>query len=95
MKLKSMVFGLMLALGALAPAHAQRGGGDAWELLGEEQVGFGNERDVINIGRSEEYFRNRSYRRLRFVVDHELCDSGKWSVGDCNQRKLHGERLHC
>lgn len=69
MKLKSMVFGLMLALGALAPAHAQRGGGDAWELLGEEQVGFGNERDVINIGRSEEYFRNRSYRRLRFVAE--------------------------
>jgi hypothetical protein len=68
MKLKSIAVAFALLIGALAPAQAQRGS-DPWELLGEEKVGFGNERDVINIGRSEDYFRNRSYRRLRFLAE--------------------------
>ena len=49
-----------------SPALAQR---DAWELLGEERVGFGDDRDVINLGHSEEFYRNKAYLRLRFVVE--------------------------
>ena len=40
-----------------------------WELLGEKAVGFEVDRDVINIGQSEEWFRNRSYRALRFQAE--------------------------
>lgn len=49
-----------------SPALAQR---DAWELLGEERVGFGDDRDVINLGHSEDFYRNKAYLRLRFVVE--------------------------
>lgn len=69
MKLKTLALGLALALAAVVPAQAQRGGGGNWELLGEERVGFGADRDVIDIGQNEDYFRGRSYRRLRFVAE--------------------------
>ena len=69
MKLKSLALGFALALAAIMPAAAQRGGGGNWELLGEERVGFGADRDVINLGHDENYFRGRSYRRLRFVAE--------------------------
>lgn len=69
MKLKTLALGLALALAAAVPAQAQRGGGNNWELLGEERVGFGADRDVINLGHNEDYFRGRSYRRLRFVAE--------------------------
>jgi Protein of unknown function (DUF2541) len=70
MKFKILAVGLAFALAAFTPAHAQRGGGGGtWELLGEERVGLGNDRDVINLGKSEDYYKNRSYRRLRFVVE--------------------------
>lgn len=54
----------------LQPAQAQRDRdrGD-WELLGEKTVGFDVDRDVIHIGQSEEWFRNRSYRALRFQAE--------------------------
>src|SRR5260221_454105 len=38
-------------------------------LLGQQTVGFGVDRDVINIGQSEEWFRDRSFRSLRFVAE--------------------------
>lgn len=41
----------------------------AWELLGETNVGFGVDRDVISLGRAEDHFRNRSYGRLRIVAE--------------------------
>ena len=57
---------LVLAL----PAHAQRDRSDRdWDLLGEKTVGFRVDRDTINIGQSEEWFRNRSYRALHFQAD--------------------------
>ncbi len=34
----------------------RRGGRDAWELLGEQSVGFGVDRDVIRVGRREGFF---------------------------------------
>ena len=38
-------------------------------LLGEKSVGFRVDRDTINIGQSEDWFRNRSFRSLRFHAD--------------------------
>lgn len=71
MKFKSLALGLALALALVAPAEAQRGGGGRgdWELLGETRVGFGADRDIIDVGRDEGYFRGRGYRRLRFVAE--------------------------
>lgn len=45
--------------------YADRG----WQLLGEQTVGPMVDRDVINIGQSEEWFRNRAYRALHFVSE--------------------------
>lgn len=63
MKLKTLALGAVLALAAVAPAAAQRGGN--WEQLGEERVGIGAESTVISINRGEDYYRDRAYRRLR------------------------------
>lgn len=72
--LRSATVGLALALGAglLAPtAHAQRGGGGGggnWEVLGEQQVGAGTDRDVIELGHNADHYRDRAYRQLRFIA---------------------------
>lgn len=72
MHIKTLIVGLGLALAMPLPALAQRGGGPGiavnWELLGEERVGIGKDRDVINLRHDEGYYRDRAYRRLRFVV---------------------------
>jgi hypothetical protein len=50
--------------------RSERGrGGDDWVLLGEKSVGFRVDRDVINIGQGEEWFRTRSFKALRFVAE--------------------------
>ena len=33
-----------------------------WELFGEKTVGFQVDRDVINVGQSEDWFRDRRYQ---------------------------------
>ena len=38
-------------------------------MLGEERVGFRADRDTINIGQSEDWFRNRAFGALRFHAD--------------------------
>jgi hypothetical protein len=61
----------------LQPASAQRdrdrrpdvGEFDREVLLGEKSVGFRVDRDTINIGQSEDWYRNRSFRSLRFHAD--------------------------
>jgi hypothetical protein len=68
MRWKGVIAALLLAVAAVSPAAAQRGGGSEWELLGEQTVSFGRDRDVVEINRSEDYFRDRRYRQLRFVV---------------------------
>ena len=40
-----------------------------WELLGEQTVGFRVDRDVINVGQDENWFRDRRYRALHFFAE--------------------------
>jgi len=47
---------------------AQRGEPGRWELLGEEKVGFGADHDIIRLKNDENFYRNKAYRRLRFVA---------------------------
>lgn len=68
MKLKTVALGCALALATFAPAHAQRGGPGNWELLAEERVNLGNDRDVIRLNHDESFYRARAFRKLRFVA---------------------------
>ena len=52
-----------------ADANAQRRFDPDWVLLGEKSVGFRVDRDVINIGQGEDWYRDRRFRQLRFVAD--------------------------
>jgi len=53
-----------------SPAAAQRAPVQAqWELLGEARVALRGDSDVIEVARDEDYYRNKSYRRLRLVID--------------------------
>lgn len=51
-------------------ASAQRRGGfdRDWVLLGEKDVGFMVDRDVIRIGQSEDWYRARAFRALHFTA---------------------------
>lgn len=57
-----------LLTGTVSPVMAQRGGASNWELLGEEKVGLGADHDVIRLNNDENFYRNKAYRRLRFVA---------------------------
>ncbi len=71
MRIATLVLGLLMALLVpLSAANAQRGANpDSWELLGEQTVGFRDDRDVLTINQDEAWFRNRAYRTLHFVID--------------------------
>jgi hypothetical protein len=60
-----------LVLTALATdAMAQRRDRDReWILLGEQTVGFKVDRDVVRIGQSEDWYRDRAFRRLHLVPE--------------------------
>ena len=61
---------LVLCLMVLAlPAQAQRGKHNDLVLLGEKSVGFLVDRDVIEVGKSEEWFRDRAFRSLHFKAE--------------------------
>jgi hypothetical protein len=55
-----------------APSAAQRGqGGQNWELLGRQSVGFslgGSDTDSIRIGDNEDMYRGRAFAALRFAA---------------------------
>lgn len=40
-----------------------------WLLLGEQTVGFRVDRDVVRIGQSEDWYRDRAFRRLHLVAE--------------------------
>ncbi len=40
-----------------------------WLLLGEKSVGFAVDRDVVAIGHSEEWFKDRSFSKLHIVAE--------------------------
>ena len=73
MTLRKLLLSFSLVIALLAPlnaALAQRGpAADAWEFLGERTVGFGVDNDTILINQSEDWFRNKAYRSLRFAVE--------------------------
>ena len=71
MRLKTVIMAFAMMMLGLMPGYAQRGGGAGpnWELLGETNVGYGADRDVISVGRPDDHFRNRSYTRLRLLID--------------------------
>jgi Protein of unknown function (DUF2541) len=48
---------------------ANRGGRPELVLLGEQQVGFRVDRDVINIGQNEDWYRSRAFRNLHFRAE--------------------------
>jgi len=39
-----------------------------WQLLGQKEVGFRVDRDIIRLGHREDWYRNRSFRALHFVA---------------------------
>jgi hypothetical protein len=71
MRLQTLLACVMTsALAALTPAGAQRPPAPGpWELLGQQTVGFGVDSDRILVNQSEEWFRERAYRTLRFVAE--------------------------
>jgi hypothetical protein len=54
--------------GPEAPGGGDIYGGRGWVLLGEQTVGFNVDRDVINVGQPEEWFRERRFRRLHLIA---------------------------
>lgn len=65
--LAAAAFGL---IAAIAPVQAQRGpGGDNWEMLGRQTVGFGTDRDSIRISENESFFRDKAFKTLRFAAE--------------------------
>lgn len=61
---------LLMAASTPTMVHAQRGGPSGeWELLGEGSVGFRTDNDAIQIRQSEQWFRDRSFRALRFAAE--------------------------
>lgn len=57
---------LMAVAVAAAPTQARE---PDWVLLGEQTVGFVTDRDVINIGQSEDWYRDRRFRALHFRAE--------------------------
>src|SRR5262245_58993662 len=71
-RLSVLAAALVLAGTFAAPALAQRDGdGDRsrWVLLGERKVDMAAERDVIKIGRGEDWWKERGFRRLHLVAE--------------------------
>lgn len=78
MRLRQMataLAGVLVLVGAMAadavaqPRDDFRRGRGEWVLLGEQAVGFRVDRDVINIGQSEDWYRTRSFRALHFKAE--------------------------
>jgi hypothetical protein len=65
-----VLVGALLVTALATDAIAQRRDRDReWILLGEQAVGFRVDRDVIRIGQTEDWYRDRSFRRLHLVAE--------------------------
>ncbi len=64
-----LVCATTLTSGTIALAQGRSDPKPLWELLGETRVGFAVARDVVTVGQSYSFFRNRSYDRLRLTAD--------------------------
>lgn len=60
--LEGVPFGVTSATAQRAPVEGQ------WELLGEAEVAFRGDSDLIEVARDEGFYRTKSYRRLRLVI---------------------------
>ena len=58
-----------LATDAMAQRRDRGDRDREWVLLGEQSVGFRVDRDVIRIGQSEDWYRDRAFRRLHLVAE--------------------------
>ena len=58
-----------LATDAMAQRRDRGDRDREWVLLGEQSVGFRVDRDIIRIGQSEDWYRDRSFRRLHLVAE--------------------------
>jgi hypothetical protein len=67
-RLSALAAALVLAGALSAQALAQRWDKE-WVLLGERVVNFRADRDAINIGQSEDWWRTRAFRRLHLVAE--------------------------
>ena len=67
----AMALVLMGVLATDAPAQRwrERERDRDWVLLGEKEVGFGVDRDVIRIGQGEDWYRDRRFRTLHFIAE--------------------------
>jgi hypothetical protein len=72
--LAALAVTLALAGALSAQAVAQRrdkdGDRSEWILLGEKTVRFKVDRDVIQVGHSEDWYKNRGFRRLHLVAEN-------------------------
>ena len=59
----------VLATAADAQRWRERERDRGWMLLGEKEVGFGVDRDVIRIGQGEDWYRDRRFRTLHFIAE--------------------------
>lgn len=57
LKWTGMIALFATVLAVITPAHAQRQSGDQWVKLGEQEIGFGAERETIQLGREAGRFR--------------------------------------
>lgn len=58
-----------LATDAMAQRRDRGDRDREWVLLGEQSVGFRVDRDTIRIGQSEDWYRDRAFRRLHLVAE--------------------------
>jgi hypothetical protein len=65
----ALVLSGVLASDASAQRWRERERERGWLLLGEKDVGFGVDRDVIRVGQGEDWFRDRRFRTLHFIAE--------------------------
>ena len=68
----ALFIGALLFTSSSPSSQAQRSDSDRserWELLGEKKVGLWLDRDVIKLDQDEGWYKERSYRQIRFDVE--------------------------